>query len=34
MIGLPSINWQEDNVIQTADNTTLAPDQRSLSDYF
>ena len=32
MMNLPSISWQ-DKVIQTADNTTLAPDQRSLSDY-
>ena len=32
MMNLPSFNWQ-DKVIQTADNTTLVPDQRSLSDY-
>src|ERR671930_1266775 len=31
MMGLPSFNWQ-DKVIQTADNTTLVPDQRLLSD--
>jgi uncharacterized protein YecE (DUF72 family) len=32
MIGLPSFNWQ-DKVIQTVKNTSLVPDQRSLSDY-
>jgi uncharacterized protein YecE (DUF72 family) len=32
IVGLSSFNWQ-DKVIQTAKNTTLVPDQRSLSDY-
>jgi hypothetical protein len=37
MIGLPSVNWQEDKrkydkLVQT-DNANIPPEQKSLSDY-